>query len=230
MRRPRRFCSRRRATIRKRKIHRQNQIFSADDVRFGFRQRPPPKAALPKSSSENWPKTRPPARSEGFRPTHGGRSHQGGRPSENRRLKDNICIPAQLNAKDQATYVRLSQLSGTAFDRAYARDMVRDHESRHCRVSPRSKRRQGRDDQELCRANLAHFGRSLETGAPDAPKRLAKNQRANGEEEIPESRPRTAPEAADSAVAPAARRSRRRGPPHRAAALTAQAWTPPEPW
>jgi len=43
--------------------------------------------------------------------------------------KDNISIPAQLNAKDQATYVRLSQLSGTAFDRDYARDMVRDHET-----------------------------------------------------------------------------------------------------
>ena len=43
--------------------------------------------------------------------------------------KDNISIPAQLNAKDQAMYVRLSQLSGAAFDRAYARDMVRDHEA-----------------------------------------------------------------------------------------------------
>jgi putative membrane protein len=43
--------------------------------------------------------------------------------------QDSISIPSQLNAKDQATYVRLSQLSGTAFDRDYARDMVRDHET-----------------------------------------------------------------------------------------------------
>jgi putative membrane protein len=43
--------------------------------------------------------------------------------------KDNISLPAQLNAKDQATYDRLSKLSGTAFDRAYTRDMVRDHEA-----------------------------------------------------------------------------------------------------
>jgi putative membrane protein len=43
--------------------------------------------------------------------------------------KDSISIPSQLNAKDQAVYVRLSQLSGTAFDRDYARDMVRDHET-----------------------------------------------------------------------------------------------------
>jgi len=43
--------------------------------------------------------------------------------------KDNLSttIPAELNAKDQATYDRLFKLSGSAFDRAYARDMVRDH-------------------------------------------------------------------------------------------------------
>jgi len=43
--------------------------------------------------------------------------------------KDNISIPAQMNTKDQAAYARLSELSGAAFDRAYARDMVRDHEA-----------------------------------------------------------------------------------------------------
>lgn len=43
--------------------------------------------------------------------------------------KDNISVSPQLDAKDQATYDRLSKLSGTAFDRAYARDMVRDHVS-----------------------------------------------------------------------------------------------------
>jgi putative membrane protein len=41
--------------------------------------------------------------------------------------KENITLPAQLDAKDQAVYDRLSKLSGKAFDRAYARDMVRDH-------------------------------------------------------------------------------------------------------
>jgi putative membrane protein len=43
--------------------------------------------------------------------------------------KEGISIPAQLNAKDQAAYTRLSQLSGAAFDRAYTRDLVRDHET-----------------------------------------------------------------------------------------------------
>jgi len=41
--------------------------------------------------------------------------------------KENITLPAQLDSKDQAVYDRLSKLSGKAFDRAYARDMVRDH-------------------------------------------------------------------------------------------------------
>ena len=41
--------------------------------------------------------------------------------------KDKITLPTTLDAKDQAAYDRLSKLSGEAFDRAYARDMVRDH-------------------------------------------------------------------------------------------------------
>jgi putative membrane protein len=44
-------------------------------------------------------------------------------------LKEDVSIPAKLDAKDLATYTRLADLSGTAFDRAYARDMVRDHET-----------------------------------------------------------------------------------------------------
>lgn len=38
-----------------------------------------------------------------------------------------ITLPSRLDAKDQATYDRLSKLSGPAFDRAYMRDMVSDH-------------------------------------------------------------------------------------------------------
>jgi putative membrane protein len=41
--------------------------------------------------------------------------------------KLSISIPTQLDARDQATYDRLSKFSGSRFDRAYARDMVRDH-------------------------------------------------------------------------------------------------------
>jgi putative membrane protein len=42
--------------------------------------------------------------------------------------QSNITLPTDMSAKDKATYDMLSKLSGAAFDRAYARNMVRDHE------------------------------------------------------------------------------------------------------
>jgi putative membrane protein len=42
--------------------------------------------------------------------------------------RTNIALPDTLTASDQSLYDRLSQLSGSAFDRAYARAMVKDHE------------------------------------------------------------------------------------------------------
>jgi putative membrane protein len=42
---------------------------------------------------------------------------------------ESITLPSDLSAKDQATYDRFSKLNGAAFDRAYARDMVKDHET-----------------------------------------------------------------------------------------------------
>lgn len=42
--------------------------------------------------------------------------------------QENIALPNAISAKDRAVYDSLSKLSGAAFDRAYARDMVRDHE------------------------------------------------------------------------------------------------------
>ena len=42
--------------------------------------------------------------------------------------QEKITLPEDMNAKDKATYDMLSKLSGAAFDRAYARYMVRDHE------------------------------------------------------------------------------------------------------
>ena len=41
--------------------------------------------------------------------------------------KDNLTLPSSLDVRDQATYDRLSKLSGDAFDRAYGRAMVSDH-------------------------------------------------------------------------------------------------------
>jgi putative membrane protein len=42
-------------------------------------------------------------------------------------VKSNINLPSDISARDQATYDRLAKLSGSAFDQAYARNMVRDH-------------------------------------------------------------------------------------------------------
>ena len=42
--------------------------------------------------------------------------------------EENIGLPTDLTAKDQATYDRLSKLTGAEFDQAYAQDMVKDHQ------------------------------------------------------------------------------------------------------
>jgi putative membrane protein len=40
-----------------------------------------------------------------------------------------VNVPEELTAKDQATYDRLSKLSGDQFDRAYMTTMVKDHQA-----------------------------------------------------------------------------------------------------
>ncbi|MBV9301422.1 MAG: DUF4142 domain-containing protein [Acidobacteriaceae bacterium] len=42
--------------------------------------------------------------------------------------KENMTLPADVNAHQRAMCNRLEKLSGEAFDRAYVRDMVMDHE------------------------------------------------------------------------------------------------------
>ncbi|HLJ49972.1 MAG TPA: DUF4142 domain-containing protein [Bryobacteraceae bacterium] len=41
--------------------------------------------------------------------------------------KNNFTLPTDMDAKDKATYDRLSKLNGAAFDKAYISDMVTDH-------------------------------------------------------------------------------------------------------
>jgi putative membrane protein len=41
---------------------------------------------------------------------------------------ESMTLPTQPDAKQQATYQKLSALSGPAFDKAYVKDMVKDHE------------------------------------------------------------------------------------------------------
>jgi putative membrane protein len=42
--------------------------------------------------------------------------------------QSNMTLPSDVSKAEQATYERLSKLSGADFDKAYAREMVRDHE------------------------------------------------------------------------------------------------------
>jgi putative membrane protein len=42
--------------------------------------------------------------------------------------REKMKLPTELSKRNQKTYDRLSGLSSDAFDRAYARDMVRDHQ------------------------------------------------------------------------------------------------------
>ncbi len=42
--------------------------------------------------------------------------------------KEGMTLPADMDAKQQATYNRLQKLSGANFDRAYVKDMVMDHQ------------------------------------------------------------------------------------------------------
>ena len=43
-------------------------------------------------------------------------------------LKANVPLPTNLDPKDQRTYDSLSRLTGRDFDKAYAREMVKDHQ------------------------------------------------------------------------------------------------------
>jgi len=43
--------------------------------------------------------------------------------------KDNIVLPSDVDAKDKALYDRLAKMQGADFDRAYMRDMVKDHKT-----------------------------------------------------------------------------------------------------
>jgi putative membrane protein len=43
--------------------------------------------------------------------------------------KDNITLPTELDAKHKAMVDKYAALTGTAFDRAYMKDMVKDHET-----------------------------------------------------------------------------------------------------
>ena len=109
---------------------------------------------------------------------------KGGRQSENRRVEGQHLHPLSIECQGSGS---VCPPLATFGDRIRPRLRARYGQgprNRHRHVPPRSKRRQRRVDQELRRANPAHFGRSLEISAPGARERLAKNQREDGKKAI----------------------------------------------
>jgi putative membrane protein len=43
-------------------------------------------------------------------------------------IQSKITLPADVSKSDAETYAKLSKLSGAEFDKAYANEMVKDHE------------------------------------------------------------------------------------------------------
>lgn len=80
--------------------------------------------------------------------------------------QENIPLPNELDKSDQATYDRLSKLSGDAFDREYARDMVKDHSKDVSEFQKGSEEREGRVHKEFCGSDFAHAAKPSGSGPP----------------------------------------------------------------
>ncbi len=120
----------------------------------------------------------------------------------NERVKDiasqqGITLPSDMDAKQKAAYDRLSKLSGEEFDRAFTREMVRDHKqdvSEFRRASKTARNPEVKEfasntlptlqqhlkrAQELSGGTMADRG-ARETARPGEDQRTQKERRANG--------------------------------------------------
>ena len=79
--------------------------------------------------------------------------------------KEGFTLPTDLDPKDEATYDSLAKLSGDAFDRAYAKDMVKDHQQ-----------------------DIVEFRREANTGKRDAIKSFAAETLPTLQEHLKEAR------------------------------------------
>jgi putative membrane protein len=82
----------------------------------------------------------------------------------------NITLPSDVDAKDQATYDRLSKLSGAAFDRAYMRDMVADHKADISEFKREADRGSDADLKAFASKNLPTLEHHLEMAESIEPK------------------------------------------------------------
>lgn len=87
----------------------------------------------------------------------------------------NIKLPEKLDVTDQAIYDRLSKLDGAAFDKAYARDMVKDHRADLAEFQQEA--RNGKDEQiknfhlKMAREMIESVTGGTSTGSPSGSSR-----------------------------------------------------------
>lgn len=77
--------------------------------------------------------------------------------------KKGITLPTSTDAKSQATYDRLSKLSGAEFDRAYMKDMVADHRTDVNEFKKESERGTDSDLKEFAAKTLPTLQKHLQT-------------------------------------------------------------------
>jgi putative membrane protein len=77
--------------------------------------------------------------------------------------KKGMTLPTSVDAKSQATYDRLSKLSGADFDRAYMKDMVADHRMDVNEFKKQSERGMDPDLKEFATKTLPTLQKHLQT-------------------------------------------------------------------
>lgn len=84
--------------------------------------------------------------------------------------KKGIQLPSNLDAKDRATKLRLSKLSGEQFDKAYMQDMVQDHKKDVAAFEQESNSGADADIKNFARQTLPTLESHLKAAETIAPK------------------------------------------------------------
>lgn len=93
----------------------------------------------------------------------------------------NIKVPEKLSAKDQATKARLEKLSGEQFDKAYMRDMVKDHQKDVAEFERESKMAKDPAIKSFAEQTLPTLKDHLKEAERIAPKQQQTAQRTSGQ-------------------------------------------------
>ena len=100
--------------------------------------------------------------------------------------QEHINLPTEPSAKDKATKARLEKLSGEQFDRAYMRDMVKDHRTDVAEFAHEAKMGKDPAVKSFAESTLPTLREHLKLAEKSAPspaktKTSAKNQRPSGQ-------------------------------------------------